>query len=926
MKILPPLLLFPLVLILVIGTSVVSFADDRYERLERFRNTAMLGVQVEKHGEIEISFVVPREVSDRELLKKSLTQAFSIPLQFIEIPAEKDEEEESEEYANEIVPRFVSTTVFARSIKSLDETGGKTTWRIDLQPLLIELRSQNVEQLSFSVLVIGAADNLVVQGADKLTGTPGKVGYFTREIEVRAPAVDVFKLSMGYDRADVLRSTIPLVAFLILPAIWTLGMNLSGRRFRDRPAELWGRHLRFLHRLLNAVWIVWLPVYSLSGTGQLISYFMGRSHEDLAQVVNIALYFVPPILAMILCHLASTAIYRQIPDETWSPRAVVQAAISVSAFSLAPLFLVVLAINTFRSSPRQAALYAVIGYVGWLLVRQGFGRVLSVVSQSIMTGDFRDRVLDLASEAGVFVKHIYVIPDGRAQLANAFATSQDTVAITNSLLKNLSRREVDVVMAHEIGHLQARHPHMRNTITIVVMIAMNVVGSMVAVSIGLHNLTPIVFSAAIALSSLILFFVSRRAERQADEISITLTNDPEAFISGLAKISKLNLTPLHSGRWGESLDTHPATMRRFENVARAHGISPERLQTLLSNLDAPADITYPPVEEEVLAETVFSTEFKSKYRSRLSLLILAAVVLAPLPFAALLSLDVSVLSSIGIAVTGLVCAFVIVQVVRNRICFLGYATLSRKLKTLLAKRGHDEVIQHGVLVGLAPVAESSQFEGYPFWDAGVLAFTDGKLVYVGEQTEFTLLREQVCDCYIQDALPQWLSEKNLYVEWQTDPEAPKGKLHLTAIGERSVVDARHALEALQIRVASWREGVEKFPQVPASVEAVAAPGFPEITRTQVVTKFRFSTALAAAFHIACYAALVSYALRFSRVGIVYAAAVAFAMIVLDELPKALKTTSGPTDQAPNIPNYQPGAWADSNAATGTVMRIGRSTP
>jgi hypothetical protein len=33
--------------------------------------------------------------------------------------------------------------------------------------------------------------------------------------------VDVFKLSMGYDRADVLRSTIPLVAFLILPAIWT---------------------------------------------------------------------------------------------------------------------------------------------------------------------------------------------------------------------------------------------------------------------------------------------------------------------------------------------------------------------------------------------------------------------------------------------------------------------------------------------------------------------------------------------------------------------------------------------------------------------------------------------------------------------------------------------------------------------------------
>ncbi|HEX7773509.1 MAG TPA: M48 family metalloprotease, partial [Pyrinomonadaceae bacterium] len=768
--------------------------------------------------------------------------------------------------------------------------------------------------------VFDTADNLVVKGADKVTGAPGKFSYYQGEIEVAAPTVDVFELSMGYDCVDVLRSTILLVAFLILPAISTLGITLSGRRFRDRPTELWGRHLRFLQRLLNAVWIVWLPVYSMSGTGELISHFIGRSHEDLAQVVNIALYFVPPILAMILCHLVSTAIYRQMPNETWSPGAVVQAAIAARAFSLAPLFLFVLAINTLRSNPRQAALYGVISYVGWLLVRQGFGRVLRVACYSIMTGDFRDRVLDLASEAGVFLKQIYVIPDGRAQLANAFATNQDTVAITNSLLKNLSRREVDVIMAHEIGHLQAHHPHMRNTITIVVMIAMNVVGSMVAVSVGLHNLTPIVFSAAIALSSLILFFVSRRNERQADEIGIKLTNDPEAFISGLAKISKLNLTPLHSGRWGASLDTHPATMHRFEKVARAHGISPERLQTLLSNIDQPPEVTYPPLEEEVLAETVFSTEFKNKYRVRLSLVIIAAVVFAPLPFALLLNLDVSVLSSIGIALTGLVCAFVIVQMVRNRICFLGYASLSRKLKALLAKRGHDEVIQHGVLVGLAPVAESSQFEGFPFWDTGVLALTDEKLVYIGEQTEFALSREQVRDCYIQDALPEWLSEKNLFVEWQTDSGASKEKLHLKAIGERAVLDARQALETLQKRVASWREGVEKFPPVPASVAAVTAPQFPEITSTQVVTKFQLPTALAAAFYIACYAALVSYALRFSWVGIAYAATVAFVMVVLDELPKAFKTTSAPADQAPNISNYQRGSWTDANAATGSHGR------
>jgi len=55
-------------------------------------------------------------------------------------------------------------------------------------------------------------------------------------------------------------------------------------------------------------------------------------------------------------------------------------------------------------------------------------------------------------------------------------------------------------------------------------------------------------------------------------------------------------------------------------------------------------------------------------------------------------------------------------------------------------------------------------------------------------------------------------------------------------------------------------------------------------------------------------------------GIVYAAAVAFAMVVLDELPKAFKTTSDPTAQAPDISNYQRGAWADSNVATGSHGR------
>src|SRR5919205_2844224 len=108
---------------------------------------------------------------------------------------------------------------------------------------------------------------------------------------------------------------LPLVLFIFLPPLWT---RLSGRRFRDRPADLWGRHLLFLNRLMNAVWLIWLPVYALSGIGDYVFLLLGPEHRDAAAVVNVALYFVPPMLALLLCDLASREVYRLVPGVKWS--------------------------------------------------------------------------------------------------------------------------------------------------------------------------------------------------------------------------------------------------------------------------------------------------------------------------------------------------------------------------------------------------------------------------------------------------------------------------------------------------------------------------------------------------------------------------------------------------------------------------------
>src|SRR6185503_14523794 len=104
---------------------------------------------------------------------------------------------------------------------------------------------------------------------------------------------------------------------------------------------------------------------------------------------------------------------------------------------------------------------------------------------------------------------------------------------------------------------------------VAVILAANFVGGIITSTANLTNATPLVFAAAVGVANLALFFRSRRNERQADAIGVSLTGEPEACISGLARLARLNLMPLHSDGWGKSLDTHPQAMRRFEEIARA---------------------------------------------------------------------------------------------------------------------------------------------------------------------------------------------------------------------------------------------------------------------------------------------------------------------------------------------------------------------
>src|SRR6185369_9369335 len=417
------------------------------------QSTAWLSLIVDSHGAATVFLAVPVADADRAQLQRAVSEAFSFPVQFYDDVAQSDSDDEERSAA--------WTTISARSPKAFFGST-KLTCQVDVQSIITQLRAQNIDHLRFRALFQNASAELNIEGAQKVLLRNGvSLDRYDAEFDKRTAALPAIKFSMGYGTGEIIKRTIPLLLFLLLPAVWTrLSIRLSGQR----SAELWGHHLIFLNRLLTALWLIWLPVYALSGIGELVFYLLGPNQRNTAHVVNIAFYFVPPLAAIFLCHLASRDVYRLVPEVEWSPRDLVRHAIATTSFSMMPLFLAILAFNTFTREPLRAAGYATASYFGWLLVKQVVVKVWAPRIYELPGGELRTQIYDLGQQAGVLLQHIYVLPDDRPQLATAAARSDGSVMLSSSLVSHLSRREVNSIMAHEIGHVQASHPQaIRNT-------------------------------------------------------------------------------------------------------------------------------------------------------------------------------------------------------------------------------------------------------------------------------------------------------------------------------------------------------------------------------------------------------------------------------------------------------------------------------
>ncbi|QDE91741.1 protease HtpX [Myxococcus xanthus] len=208
-----------------------------------------------------------------------------------------------------------------------------------------------------------------------------------------------------------------------------------------------------------------------------------------------------------------------------------------------------------------------------------------------------DMVARLASRAGMPKPKVYILPTAAP---NAFATGRNpshaAIAVTAGLMELLDRRELEGVLAHELGHVRNRDTLIGTvaaTLAGIISYAAQMLfwfgGSMLSrgdndergglgsafANLGLLLVAPIA-------ATLLQLAVSRSREYGADQTGAELAGDPDALANALLKLERgaeaipydkapatshlFIVNPLHRGGVMALFSTHPPIPERVRRL------------------------------------------------------------------------------------------------------------------------------------------------------------------------------------------------------------------------------------------------------------------------------------------------------------------------------------------------------------------------
>ena len=611
------------------------------------------------------------------------------------------------------------------------------------------------------------------------------------------------------------------VAALLVPIVLTLYIVQQARQVseEDRVA-LWFSCVRFLRWLVIGTLLTWWVTTDLVHWKQRFAFFLhvhGWLSVPGANYLALIFFWLPPMLVVVICQTLFQPVYSGVRGIDWTRAELArQMAYSLGA-SFLPLLLVTSGFTGIlgKDSFRSFALSFVLAFACALFFGRRLRKLLQLSPNALTTGELRDRAFFLASQLRVKLQQIYLLPPSKSRLANAFARSGRSILLTHYLLSHLTRREVDAVVAHELAHLKHDHPR---------LLGFALMGGFGAVAFSYFSFSwqpqwkPLFDVLFVAVPLLGYYFAARRFEFTADGTSVRVTGDPEAMITGLIKLHRLNLLPLQWGKWSEKLLTHPSTVRRAQAIARLAQLSDSRVAQLLgssaesssssSHYDGASTASehYPLPSLDSLKQKVFSTEFKQSLSARsyllsfLILVLLPALLLKGLDSLRIFDSDLLVFAATLFSSAAAFLLFL------NFLPLLGCGRLERKMRLRAEVVALAEVMRqgHATLVGLSPGPAPRIFEGNYSWDAGYLYTCGDRLCYCGEETRFSLRRDQIVTVQLGPGMPGWFRARSLYIVWRDAESGTSAIFNLRPLAVRSVLKMNRAARELAGSIEAWR--------------------------------------------------------------------------------------------------------------------------
>jgi len=277
---------------------------------------------------------------------------------------------------------------------------------------------------------------------------------------------------------------------------------------------------------------------------------------------------LPALVAVCLCNFAVRAKYREILPPN-------QAAIGTKLMfwgGIAAAGMMLTAVALFAGGDMTLPLGAIgmtVFLTGVLKRYLGIRGKLSVLDE----GPLLSRIRQLAAQSATEVRGVKLILSDFDRAA-AFADQTGGILLSRTLLRELSRSEVDAIVAHELSHIRRGHAQQFRGALVAVPLVFAVSFVMPGFCLWAPLLLPIGFLATMAMR--------RRQEWIADADAAALTGGPEALIRGLARATRGGGFPLNWGRWVGLVLAHPPTTARFAALGATAGMPMARIDELVA--------------------------------------------------------------------------------------------------------------------------------------------------------------------------------------------------------------------------------------------------------------------------------------------------------------------------------------------------------